>query len=308
MTLLVRFLGTLPPKSRQATLPSVSRASLLRSGRRAVEGVETHPMSPCFPARRKELLAWLVFLLALVAPAHGVVHPRMLDWQARLSRMIPESARIEAARVADGLTVTSAPQDLRQALLSVAPTLPRQALELYAGIRVLQRREEVLLRFGERLKLLEESLDLLDRYRREIHQTMRLAPRGPVGPALEFPGEGLPTPEVHPDGVHVLRFLPSPRPGTPRSSLRLFLQAAEEDTHQLQSQNTRTLQARDEFLEGTLLWRQHLYRLANLLDPATGLPFPSQSQPQNPPWVEQIPPPPPLDLPEFQESEPGQRP
>lgn len=264
-------------------------------------------MSSCSHAR-KGLLAWLVLLLALVAPAHGVVHPRMLDWQARLSRMIPGSARNEAGRVADRLPVTSAPEDLRNALVSVAPTLPRHALELYAGIRMLQRREAVLVRFGGRLTLLRKSLDLLDRYRREIHQAMRLAPRGLAGPALESPGEGLPTPEVHPDGVHVLRLLPSPRPGTPRSRLRLFLQAAEEDTRRVQSQNAQTLQARDDFLEGTLRWHRHLRQLADLLDPATGLPFPPQVQPQHPPWIEQIPPPPPLDLPEFQESRPGHRP
>ncbi len=253
----------------------------------------------------KGLLTGLVLLLALVAPAKAVVHPRLLDWQARLSRMLPGPTRTEAMSVADGLAVVSTPEDLRRTLVPVAPTLPRQALELYAGIRVLQRREEVLIRFEERATRLRESLDILDRYRREIHQALRLAPRGPAGPPLEAPGEGLPTPEVRRDGVHVLRFLPSPSPGIPRNRLRLFLQAAEEDTRQVHSQDARTQQARGEFLEGTLRWRRHLRQLADLLDPATGLPFPVQDKPQHPPLIKQIPPPPPLDLPEFQEAEPA---
>jgi len=260
-------------------------------------------MFSCSPAW-KGLLTWLLLVLALVAPAKAVVHPRMLDWQARLSRMIPGPARTEALSVADGLAVTSTPEDLQQALIPVAPTLPREALELFAGIRVLQRREEVLVRFEERLARLKESLDLLDRYRREIHQALRLAPRGPAGPALEPPGGGLPTPEVRLDGVHAMRFLPSPTPQTPRNRLRLVLQAAQEDTRQVQGQQARTIRAREDFLAGTMHWRRHLRHLAEILDPASGLPFPEQDKPEHPPLIEQIPPPPPLDLPEFRETEP----
>lgn len=252
----------------------------------------------------KGFLGWLLIALSLAAPAGAMVHPRLLDWQARLSRMLPRPVRTQVATVADGLPVTATPEDLRQALDPIAPTLPRDPLELFAGIRILQRREEVLGRFEERLALLERSLESLDLYRREVNQALRLAPQGPAGPDLEAPREGLPAPELRPDAIHVLRWLPSPGPGVPRERLRLLREAALEDTRRIRALEARTLQARDAFLEGTLNWRRHLRLLAGHLDPATGLAFPSSAAPQHPPQIEIIPPPPPLDLPEFREAPP----
>ena len=246
------------------------------------------------------LLGWLLWL-TLAGPAGAVVEPRMLDWQARLSRMLPEGVRAGLVRVVEELPVTATLQDLRQAVQPVAPDLPPEPLELFAGIRQLLRQENTLQRFDERVALYGKSLELLRSYRQQVHEALRLAPEGPAGPPLPPPQEGLPRPEALPDGVRTLRLLPAPRPATPRARLRLCLQAAEQDEQVLRERFDLAARAREAFHDNAQAWRRYLNDLAGALDPATGHRLlPEEAGPPCAcPLVEQIPPPPPLDLPEL---------
>jgi len=257
------------------------------------------------PPVRKALLTVLTVLL-LATPALGVIHPRLLDWQARLSRMLPEGARLQAARASDDLPVTATPAELQQALGEVAPGLPRVPLELFSGLRLLQRREATLVGFDERLQLYARSHDLLTRYCRDTHEALRLAPPGPDGSAgapLAEPEAGRFEPQTSPQGLVVLRELPAPHPGLPRARLRRLRLAATQDLQEVARRRVATEKARAVFLDSTLVWRRHLYRLAESLSPTSGLPCPTQEALPEGAWplVEQVPPPPPLDLPELRE-------
>lgn len=261
------------------------------------------------PAPRWPLAALLVMGL-LAAPAGARVQPRLLDWQARLSRLIPRRVQVRVAEVADRLPVTATPGDLQEALVALrgapsgfGPGLPPEPLELFGGIRLLLRRDQTLERYDQRVALYDASLRLLAAYRREVNEALRLAPPGPPGPALPGVEEGLPAPEVRPEGVHVLRLLPAPRPGTSRERLRLYLGAADQDTAALAPRREEADRGRAAFRETTLAWRWHLRHLGDRLDPLSGMPaHPVESgTPGAEPPVEQIPPPPPLDLPELRE-------
>lgn len=247
----------------------------------------------------------LALFLAQAGPASALIQPRLLDWQARLSRLLPERVRVRAARASDALPLTAMPEDLRQVLSGLSPGIPPEPVELFAGIRLLLRRDETLVRFDERVDLYDESLRLLREYRQDVNEALRLAPGGPAGPPLPPAQEGLPKPETRPEGVHALRLLPHPRPTTPRARLRLFLEAAGQDVAALQQRRDEADQARAVFRDSTMAWRWHLRRLADSLDPQTGAPAPpveSVTTCADPP-VEQIPPPPPLDLPELPDVE-----
>lgn len=242
----------------------------------------------------------LLFMVVLTAgPASALIQPRLLDWQARLSRLLPERARTRALAVAERVPVTAMPADLQAALSGVAPGVAPEPVELYAGIRVLQRRDEVLARYEARVGLLEESLRILQDYERSLHDAIRVAPDGPPGPPLPPAAEGLPEPQLRPEGVYVFRLLPYPTPATSRARLRQLLAASEEDQARVDAQGDRAREGREEFAETTLAWRWHLLSLSNRLDPVTGEPgLPVMSLPAcAEPTVEQIPPPPPMDLP-----------
>ncbi len=262
-------------------------------------------MSPAIRAARRALPVTLLLLVVLGAPALAVIHPRLLDWQARLGRMLPQEARTRASEVSDGLPATATPQDLRQALEGVAPSLPRPPLELFAGIRLLHRREEILQRFDQRLDLYDRAQGLLHRYCRDAHEALRLAPPGPAGPPAPAPREGLIQPQASEEGIRVLRDLPTLQPEMARARVRLLLLAAEQDLQEVGRRRAEACQARQAFLESTLVWRRHLRQLADGLDPFTGLPYPPREELPGyiPPLIEQIPPPPPLDLPEFREDQ-----
>lgn len=265
-------------------------------------------MRQAFPPLRRALVIALS-LLFLAAPVGATIHPRLLDWQARLSRMLPEGARLQAAQASDNLPATATPTELQQALQEVAPGLPRAPVELYSGLRLLQRREAILVGFARHLAVHDRARALLVDYCRQTHEALRLAPPGPAGPALPEPRANLPEPRVSREGLEVLRELPAPRPSTPRARLRRLLQAAEEDLREVTRRRAAADEAREIFLRATLVWRRHLRRLAESLDSATGLPCPSRVGAPGcvPPLVEQIPPPPPLDLPELREDPAGAR-
>lgn len=244
-------------------------------------------------------LALACMLLAVLsAPASALIQPRLLDWQARLSRLLPEHARTRALAVAEAVPVTAMPPDLNAALQGVAPGVAPEPVELYAGIRFLQRRDEVLARYAARVALWEESLRILDDYERSLNDAIRLAPDGPPGPPLPAPSQGLPEPQVRPDGVHVLRLLPYPTPTTTRARLRKLVEAAEQDQAVVAAEGERVRQGRQGFEETTLAWRWYLKGLGDRLDPVTGEPgLPVLSLPAcAQPTVETIPPPPPMDL------------
>ena len=233
---------------------------------------------------------WLT--TAVPQPAQAAVQPRVYEWQKRLSKAIPAVLQEAAAAKASEIGLRGTPEQIKQAAAELPCTLPRPALELFLGIKVLLLQDRAQQTKEKQLQQTRKAMETCDDYLYRLNKHKAgTTPRQPV-PARDHA-------ELLPESL-----------STPEWQLRLRLPSFDEFTTPKQMDTNRKnisalrqeLEAEEEALQAALEQcraqshelRRYVLQLCDTMDPLTCQPYAGQR-----PTVLVIPPPP-LDAPPLQ--------
>ena len=247
---------------------------------------------------RRALIA-IVMLGLLLAPVQAIVQPRLYDWQARLTRLIPASIREQAIKLSEELFEESADTELLHArVMQLNAAIPYEPIELFIGIKLLIKNDALLNNEKAKEAEYDKAIALLKQYKHNLKRLLYTAPYGP-----DTSSEELKSPQVfqgksHEDerGIFVLRLLPAPSSRHSKATLHSFIAAASDDEEAMkkykQDFNAQLLA----FKDNNKNLRRYINDLSERLSPITGLPLPESPKNFDNNEIEQIPPPPPFDL------------
>ena len=110
---------------------------------------------------RRTMIAWLLFGLCC-APAQAIIQPRLYDWQARLTRLLPVSIKDKAVNLSEELFEESANFELlHNKVLQLNASIPHEPIELFIGIKLLIKNDAVLTIEKAKEAEYDKALDLL---------------------------------------------------------------------------------------------------------------------------------------------------
>lgn len=253
--------------------------------------------------RKQKCLRWKLIAAAVVVammlvslPSQALVHPRLYDWQVRLSRLLPAEMLARGRIIADNLESDDALATLQAQLAEVRPNIAPEALELYTGIRFLIRQDGYSERYSTRANQCQQAEELLEKYQRLIQRHLKAAPPGQDLAELEPSKSQVGLCQSTPKGIYVLRWLPMPAAGNSKGYLHSCFEAAAHDLSIVRAGQAENKRRHEQYHQTSTALRQRLAYLCSIIDPRTGL-LCKQSTSFSPcTTVEQLPPPPPLEF------------
>ncbi len=247
---------------------------------------------------RQALIA--IFLLELLLlPAQAIVQPRLYDWQARLTRLIPASIREKALMLTEELFEESADINLlHNKVIQLNVTIPNEPIELFIGIKLLIKNDAFLNIETAKEAEYDKALVLLNKYKHNLKRHLYSAPYGPDTSQAELksPGKFPGQPYENEQGLTVIRLLPAPAATHSKATLHSFIAAATEDEEAMKKYKQDFNAKLVAFKENNRELRRYINDLSEKLSPITGLPLPESTKNFDNTEIEQIPPPPPFDL------------
>ncbi|MCR5663234.1 MAG: hypothetical protein K6G50_14080 [bacterium] len=247
---------------------------------------------------RRTIIAWLLLGLCCV-PAQAIVQPRLYDWQARLTRLLPVSIKDKAVNLSEELFEESANIELlHNKVLQLNAPIPHEPIELFIGIKLLIKNDAVLNNEKAKEAEYDKALDLLKKYKHNLKRHLYSAPYGPDTSSAElkapqrFQGHS----QEDERGIFVLRLLPAPSPSHSKATLHSFIAACSEDEEAMKKYKQDFNAQLVVFKENNRNLRRYINDLSEQLSPVTGLPLPKSPKNLDNDKIEQIPPPPPIDL------------
>lgn len=246
----------------------------------------------------------LLVLCALTQPVRSEIQAKAYDWQARLSRVIPERERGMCLQTAEACRDGSV-EAMCAEIDALDTRLPREPLKLYTAIKILIRRDAELTELKNELQAVRKGRELLGSYLDSLKRTRRL--KGMKDNPDLRPAERLrtvPLNEITPEGTDVLRFLPAPQKNWSDADTRKLYKAADSDL--------KLLEAREEILKSELEtseescspWSRFVDETGRALNPETCLPK-KVDNPADKPLQELVYPAPPFDLKPLQPMDPA---
>ncbi len=247
---------------------------------------------------RRTIIAWLLLGLCC-APAQAIIQPRLYDWQARLTRLIPVSVRDKAIILSEELFEESATLELlHDKVIQLNAAIPHEPIELFIGIKLLIKNDAVLNNEKAKEAEYDKALNLLKKYKHNLKRHLYAAPYGPDTSSSElkapqrFQGYSLEDER----GIFVLRLLPAPSPKHSKATLHSLIAACSEDEEAMKKYKQDFDAQLADFKENNRNLRRYINDLSEQLSPVTGLPLPKSPNDNDNNEIEQIPPPPPIDL------------
>lgn len=213
-----------------------------------------------------------LFLCAALHPVLAEIQAKAYDWQARLSRVIPERERGLCLEIADNWQEGSV-EAMRSEIEAMDTRLPKTPLQLYTAIKILIRKDAAVTELKNNLRATQKGRELLEGYLSSLKRTRRI--KGAQGKHIAEISERrrtIPINEESPEGTDVLRFLPAPEKTWTESEVRAVSKAARSDLEFLKAQEER-LKAEAEAAEKECSpWHRFVDQTGRSLNPMTCLP------------------------------------
>ncbi len=203
----------------------------------------------------------LALLIVMAVPALSRIDPDLLLYRSRASRLLDSTTR-EALEA----LVQEGPETPEALSKLIATRFSRSAehdlLVLYAGVALVEHRNEIAVEFERRIETLKLAQELLEDYAEEVDRSIRSASYG--GEALKLPESGsFPCQAVKTaEGIEILRPLPKPQRGLGRSGLNILRDAARHDLIRVKERLLKASRAQANYHFNTSDWLDHLRQVA----------------------------------------------
>lgn len=213
---------------------------------------------------RRFLYLFLIFFFMLIPlPTYGLLHPQAIEWLARLNRLLPATCRTQCEEYANSLPLDAGIEEVKNGPMKIkASEFPEETLELYIGLKLLQRKEALYKVNEQNLLINKRAQEILQKYRNDLKKRLRRATNKKEPKPQVLPERHQVTTNENDLGVDVLRFLPNLQPSWGERTIKFYLKAAEEDLQLLKEREESLKNEYKSLREHTSPLKQYLYSLS----------------------------------------------